>query len=171
MRELREELERILRGKVAIIGVGNQMRGDDGFGSILVRSLKRRIGSRTILLIDAELMPENYVKKVREFKPERVLVIDAVHFGGSAGDVAIFGENAIKGEFMSTHRIPLSLFASLLREDESVEIFFLGVQPKKMELGDKMSEEVAGAIRVLLRVFSEILSSDRSAPSQEGPKR
>jgi len=167
MQELKDELRRILKGRVAIVGVGNVMRGDDGFGAVLVRILKRRVNSERILLIDAEMMPENYGKKIREFKPEKVLIIDAVDFNSSPGDVVIFGEDAIKENFMSTHKIPLSVFASFLRRDTRAEFFFLGVQPKKIELGEKMSKEVARATKLISAIFLDILTS--SAPSPEDP--
>ncbi|MDI3501896.1 MAG: hydrogenase 3 maturation protease [Archaeoglobi archaeon] len=165
MEKLEKELRRALEGRVAIIGVGNPVRGDDGFGSIFVRALKRKFSSERVLLIDAEIMPENYTGKIRNFKPERILIVDSTDFGGSPGDLVMFEEGSIRGVLTSTHKIPLSALASYLRKETGAEIFFLGVQPKRSEIGDKMSEEVAGVMKELVKLFITLLSEP--APFRE----
>lgn len=165
MERLERELRRALDGRVAIIGVGNPVRGDDGFGSIFVRALKGKISYERVLLIDAETMPENYTRKIRDFKPEKILIIDSTDFGGSPGDLVMFGDESIRGEFTSTHKIPLSALASYLKRETTAEIFFLGVQPERSEIGDKMSKKVAEVMRELLKLFITLLS--QPAPSRE----
>jgi hydrogenase 3 maturation protease len=74
-----------LRGKrVAVIGVGNRMRGDDGVGSVIAERLQE-LAKGSLLVIDAETVPENYLGVLLDSKPEVALFVDAVDFGGEVG--------------------------------------------------------------------------------------
>jgi Ni,Fe-hydrogenase maturation factor len=44
---MRQELERRLEGKVALVGVGDALLGDDGAGPALIHCLKGRLEGRS----------------------------------------------------------------------------------------------------------------------------
>lgn len=72
-----------LKGKVLILGIGNTLRSDDGLGSILANRLKDKVPFK---VIDAGTTPENYLEKIVKEKPESMIIIDAVDFGGVPGE-------------------------------------------------------------------------------------
>ena len=50
--------EKIFKGKVVIVGVGNVLRGDDGLGPVFVERLKSKVG---VPCINAGNAFENYM--------------------------------------------------------------------------------------------------------------
>ncbi len=64
-----------------VIGIGNDLRGDDGAGLIAARDLAAATGSPLIL---AGEVPENYLDVVRGHVPDWVLLVDATDFGADA---------------------------------------------------------------------------------------
>ena len=42
---MKSVLKEIFKGKIVIVGVGNTLRGDDGFGPMLIEKLKKNFYS------------------------------------------------------------------------------------------------------------------------------
>ncbi len=80
--------------RVAIVGIGNELRCDDAAGSLVARGLhdlqQAVNGSRPLvyetLVIDAGEAPENITGNLRTFKPGLILFIDAAEMGKAPGD-------------------------------------------------------------------------------------
>ena len=103
---LRSELKDILKGRVAIVGMGNIMKGDDGFGSVLSSRIKGKISAN---VINTGLTPENYLKEIRVSKPDTILLVDAADFRGIAGEARIFKKSDIPLYGLSTHNMSPAL--------------------------------------------------------------
>jgi hydrogenase 3 maturation protease len=141
-----DDIESILSGKVVVVGIGNTMRGDDGFGSELVRRLQGRIDA---VCIDAGSAPENYLGSVVKEKPDTLLLLDAVHMGMKPGDFRIMKPEEILDACVSTHDISLSMLVDFIMEVSDCKVYLLGLQPKTVEFGKEISEGVAEAIDTL----------------------
>ena len=50
----------IIQGKTVFFGIGSTLRGDDGFGPVLVQKLQGKINA---VCINAENAPEKFIKK------------------------------------------------------------------------------------------------------------
>jgi len=149
---MQNKFKDIFKGKVVIIGVGNVLRGDDGFGPALIKSLQDSVPA---VLIDTASTPENYIGKIAREKPETILIADVMHLGGAAGQYGLFPpEEVAKGGF-STHDISPRMFIDLLRRQTEAAIYFLGVQPKNINLGNFISEEVEAAIGRISALIKE----------------
>jgi hydrogenase 3 maturation protease len=137
-----------------ILGIGNPLRGDDGFGPELVF----RIRGTSIHAIDAGTTPENYLGAVVRMKPKLVLVADAADMGASPGELALLGRDEIDqvGGF-STHTMSPALFMRQLEDLCGARILMLAVQPASTAFGQGLSREVEGSLEVLLTVFEEFL--------------
>ena len=144
-----------------IVGVGNALRGDDGFGPELVAGLAR--GSRCAVLDGGE-MPEDCGGQLLEAKPDRILFADAVAFGGAPGELVLLEPDQLGGKIaVSTHNLPLVMFIKYLREQlPAAEIRILGVQPRQIGLGKGLSPEVTKTVQVLKKLLGEHNSPDPS---------
>jgi hydrogenase maturation protease HycI len=151
---MREELERRLRGRVAVVGVGNPMWGDDGAGPALILRLAGKVPA---LLVDGGEAPESYWGTIAAYRPEAVLVVDAVDWGGEPGSVAIMEEVEEQAPALSTHRIPLNLLLNLLRTQAEADVFALGIQPKVLAFQGGMSAEVQKTVGLLGDLLMDIL--------------
>ncbi len=134
--------------KIAICGVGNRLRGDDGIGPMVIEELSREdINKKNVLLLDCQSVPESFIFKIEEFKPKKVIIIDAVELGKEPGTIEEVDINRIKGQLMSTHKLPVSLFIDYLQKKlEDYRIVFIGVQPENTGFGSRMSRECREAV-------------------------
>jgi hydrogenase 3 maturation protease len=141
-----------LAGKVLILGIGNTLRSDDGIGSILAVRLQDKIPH---IVYDAGSSPENYLGKIIKDKPDTILLIDAVDFGGKAGEIRMLeGEDIQTVNFFSTHDASISLAISYLKNSlKDVGIFVLAIQPKILAFGDKLSPEISKALKEIEEWF------------------
>src|SRR5512146_762807 len=75
--------------KIAIVGVGHELRGDDAVGTLIARVLQHTVCSTTtaeslqdrLLVIDAGSAPENSTGILRRFGPNLILLLDAAEMG------------------------------------------------------------------------------------------
>jgi len=141
-----------LKGRVLILGIGNTLRSDDGVGSILAQRIAGRI---PCIVYDSSASPENYLGKIIKDSPEVILLIDAVDFGGRAGEFRVFeGEDIQTVNFFSTHDASISLAISYLKNSlKKVDIIILAIQPKILSFGDKLSPEINKALEKLEEWF------------------
>ena len=56
--------------KLIILGVGNELKSDDGVGPFIIKNLMAEdIESDRLLLIDSGTVPENFTGKIRKENP------------------------------------------------------------------------------------------------------
>jgi len=147
------DLRSILRGKVVIVGIGNIMKGDDAFGPAL---LDRLAGKVKAVLINAGVSPENYTGKIAKEKPDCILLVDAADLGRKPGEWAILKRDEILKSGFTTHDMSPAIFIDYMKERTGADIYLLGVQPKNISFGDKMSHDVSKT----LEAISELIKSE-----------
>ncbi len=143
-------LKSILKGKVVVVGIGNPLRGDDGFGPAFIQGLKSKV---SFLCIDAGSAPENYLGKIANAKPDTVLIVDAVHLDMAPGEYILMKKSDILKCGFSTHDLSPHMFIDFLEKETGANIYLLGVQPKSLSFGESMSEPVDKALAELLGLF------------------
>jgi len=148
--------------KIAMVGVGNEDKGDDGAGVEIVRRLQEKIESPNLLLIEAGKVPENFTKEIKEFEPVITVLIDAADFGGRPGEVIFAPPDSIRGAAFSTHTLPLSVLADYIQRESGSKVFLLGIQPKQTKLGEKLSAEVESTVSELAEKIAEFFNKSGS---------
>lgn len=158
--------ELLANKKVAIVGVGNRLRGDDGVGSVIAEQLQllgvrdEERGTENVApnatVIDAETVPENYLGLLLDLKPDVVLFVDAVDFGGRAGEWVLLPLSVLGDKVPSTHTVSLKLLGQIL-ETNGVESWLLAIQPGQIGFGAPMSEAVISTARQIVQVLSELV--------------
>jgi len=146
-----EVLCRVLRGKVAIIGIGNEMRGDDAVGCYVARCLE---GVEDMLVVEAGDVPENYVGLLREYKPECVVFIDAVDVGAEPGSIVIASADELPSSaVVSTHGMPLKLLSDYLLREVGARVMLIGIQVRGTALNAPISKEVCEAAEAIAKLI------------------
>jgi hydrogenase 3 maturation protease len=157
--------------RTAVLGVGNRLWGDDGAGPELLTKLKeewevreRRLGSQgQCLFIDAGESPEDCLIRVLDFKPEAIVVIDAMDLHAEPGSMAVLGPEALpEASCFSTHRLPLRTLLHLWEKGGS-KALVLGIQPKEVIFREGLSHEVKMSIDSLIRFFCQRISVEGSS--------
>ena len=154
--KLKFSIKNKIRGKAAVIGLGNIIRGDDGLGPKLIELLKeRKVGA---FLFDCGTVPENYIFPILSTSCDTVILVDAADLGERPGSIRVFGLDEIGNVSFSTHNPSPRLFTDLLKTGkENINIFVISIQPKSMELGQPLSEEVLKGLNILVDAFAEVL--------------
>lgn len=131
-----------------IMGVGNPLRGDDGFGPELIKSL---CGKTRVKLLDGGETPEDLLDQVVQMAPSRLVIADAVALGGMPGDAALLESNQLgKRIAVSTHNLSLLMLIKCLQEKlPGMDIKILGVQPKSIDFGRGLCPEVVTTLKNL----------------------
>lgn len=152
----RTVLQRHEGARVAVVGLGNDLFGDDGVGLLVVRALKTELapaGNR--LLVEGGTAPENYAGQVRRFAPALVVFIDAVAMQLAPGAVRVLRADDIAVANFPTHSTSITLLFDYLAHDAPCEIVTIGVQPGTMAFDAPVSPVCAQAAHDLAGVFME----------------
>lgn len=151
-----EHLREHVSQSMAIVCVGNELRGDDGAGAAVAKGLS---GNVPWDVYDTQTVPESFLMKIVAGKPDPVILVDALHFGADPGAVEIIDPAAAAGQTPSTHGpAPLS-FLEVLEMFHPCRRLILGIQPKQVEFGQPMSEPVAAAVDRIIRAFQALAES------------
>ncbi|HOC19719.1 MAG TPA: hydrogenase maturation protease [Vicinamibacterales bacterium] len=146
--------------RIAIIGVGNQLNGDDGAGPHVVRELAARLPATPgLLLLDGGLAPENFSGPLRRFRPDLVLQIDAADQGRPPGATAWIDWQEADGLSASTHTLPPSVFAKFLIAELGCRVALIGIQPAVLELNAPLSPAVDRACSELADALGKWLTA------------
>jgi len=160
----RDELEKEFRGaeSFVVFGVGNSQRGDDAAGGLVIRDLKKMIGKKkggAILLLDGGESPESLTGEIRAFGPALTAIVDAAVAGYEPGTVYIVDRDKISRDDLTTHRMPLTLLIRYLEESVGCRVIMIGIEPKNLRLGDRVSEEVKASVKILSEQIAKILKA------------
>ena len=147
-------LKGLLSGRVCVLGVGNRYRRDDGAGSLVAERLGGRTGALTI---DAGAVPENYLEKVARSRPDTILILEAMDFGGAAGEIRILDPGSIAPSGLSTHALSLQMTAEFLKARTRARLVVLAIQPANVGYGTQLSDEVTCAVGLVQEALSDAL--------------
>jgi hydrogenase maturation protease len=137
----------LLRGrsaKILIVGVGNLLRGDDGVGHWIVKTLRRnfRLPS-TVGALAVGDSPESFSEDVHRATPSFLLFIDAADLGAAPGEIHVLPLEDTGLGFPSTHGLPLKLV--LRAYDVRAEGYLLAIQPAQLKVDAPLSPAVRTA--------------------------
>jgi hydrogenase 3 maturation protease len=145
--------ERVRGHRVAVLGVGQRLRGDDGAGPGVVDRL-HHLGCANA--VDAGPVPENYLGVLLARRPEVVLFVDAVDHGAAPGRCCLARARVLGARCESTHAPSLRLLAGLLEGNGSA-CWLLGIQPGSTEPGERLGAAVERSVERCARALAAAL--------------
>lgn len=148
------QLNEFLKGyeKLLILGVGNELKRDDGVGPFIVDNFDEK---DNVICINAKTVPENFTGKIRKEQPSHVIIVDACLMGGEAGDIKIVDKDDFVNIGISTHSMSLSYFVKYLERDNDFKIIFVGIEPETMEFGEELSEKIEKTAFYFINLLKE----------------
>jgi hydrogenase 3 maturation protease len=147
-------------GGTMVLGIGNQLGGDDAAGARVVDMLNQRLHSARALLtagisaIDVGTAPESYTSVIRQHRPALLILVDAADMGLAPGALRTIAPDKISILTFSTHNIPLSIFVSYVK-DFCGKVLLVGIQPEQTEMGRGISEAVHTSVKKLTEAILE----------------
>jgi hydrogenase 3 maturation protease len=144
--------------RIAVLGVGNELNGDDGVGLAAARALKKYISEddRVLVLVTGPA-PENFTSLVSRFYPDWVLVVDAARLEVAPGGIAWIELEEVREAGATTHGLPLSMLGRYLVAETGCRFSILGIQVAQTGFDRPMSPPVQRAALRVARALSQIL--------------
>ena len=138
--------------KTIVLGVGNQILGDDGVGIHVTNELKKRVTDPNITIDDAVTGGMNLLELLLGY--EKAILIDAVKTNeGETGEVKrISLDNFSTMHSCNPHDVSLIEAIEVAKKmgEERIpkEIIIIGIMMKEIpcEFGEKLSNEIAAAV-------------------------
>jgi len=144
--------------RIAIMGVGSELRNDDAAGMLLIEKLLKLIQHDNVIFVGGGTAPENFTGVIKDFNPDKLIIIDAAHMGILAGEIRLLETEEIGGLSFSTHMLPLPIMLNYLKLEINCEVICIGIQPKNTEQGFTVCNEVNQAVEKLVDMFCEALN-------------
>lgn len=133
--------------RVFVLGIGMDWKSDDRLGAALARAISRALPPDPRLrVVDGGEAPENFTGTVRAFAPSHVLLLDAIDHGLKPGIVFLAEESAITVGDMTSHHLPLKLLMRFLERSLPCRVILIGVQPKTLLPGKRLSRPLRRTI-------------------------
>ena len=159
MQKLKTKLKTNLKGakKIAFLGVGSDIRGDDAAGILITENLKKIFkAEKNIKVFIGQTTPENLTGEIIKFSPTHVVILDAIDTNKKAGKIIFLDKNKIRGISFSTHRLPIRIMADYLNISIKCETIIIGIQPKLLDFCGKMSVPVKKSVDTITKLFKEL---------------
>lgn len=151
-----------------ILGLGNELRGDDAVGLLVIQELRRRFSGRTDLVLDeASVAGLALLDMMMGYR--HLVVVDAIQTrGGRPGDVYRLSEEDLsaQGSSWSGHQMGLKAVLQMGRTwgcdlPEDVVVYAVEVADVQTWRRGCAGEIRAAISEVVRRIIEEELSSDR----------
>lgn len=147
---------------IHVLGCGNILKGDDGFGSAVITYLEENYDSKeNVILVDAGLGCGEWIKPFiyDEDRPDKIIVVDALDLNNQPGELKVLTskELPLMDLSLSSHFFPNKPDIEEL-EKVGVEIIFVTCQPYFIptELDRKLSSVVKSVIPMAADKISKI---------------
>jgi hydrogenase 3 maturation protease len=162
MDDFESDVNRLFAGhscsKIAILGIGNELRRDDAVGLAVVDRLSSSIDDPSPVILNCQHVPENFTGKVKRIKPTFVVLIDAADFGALPGEARIFKLNDLEGSSVTTHKASLLALGEYLQSEINCDIFIIGIQPEDCDIGTGLSPVARRASIVVADLISTAIN-------------
>ena len=166
------DLPDFCRKPTVVLGVGNVLFGDDGFGRAVVDYVESHYPvPEAVCLLDVGTGVRKllFTLCLSPARPKRLLILDAIDAGRSPGEIFEIDPAEIppvKLDDFSLHQLPTSNLLRELQETCGVEVRVLACQtgPLPEEISQGFSKEVSGAVPKAAEWVCEYFSCAAQSP-------
>jgi hydrogenase 3 maturation protease len=137
--------------KTAVLGLGEEIKGDDGIGKYVIDRLRKK---KISYLLVYSSVPENAFVKLRGKQIDKLIIVDAADFSGRPGEFRII-KNFSEQKRLSTHSTSISNIMKYIKKSIGIaDIELIAIQVKSIGFGSRMSKEVRKAGDTIVGLLS-----------------
>ena len=157
-KNIEDELQDFIRGakKIAILGIGNDLRSDDGLGLYIIERLS--IDDPRVMIENVGSVPEGFARNLAEFGAERVIMVDAADMMKPPGHTELVTKDRIGGINISTHSMPLSFLMMYLEQETGGKTVLIGIQPKSIQFGEGLTPEIQAVVDTIIKTLERVVN-------------
>lgn len=157
------------RHKIAVIGLGNILMGDEGVGVRIIHELQKNHfllpASYLLELIDGGTAAFDVILSLDSV--DKLIIIDAVKNGGKPGEIYRFGNLSAllcqtDEKSLSLHDV--NLIDALKMADKLKklprETVLIGIEPKEIKLDMELSEDIKSKIPEIIKIVLSEVQND-----------
>jgi hydrogenase 3 maturation protease len=133
-----------------LLGIGNDLLGDDGIGCRVADQWCHPDWTSYI----AGTVPENFTRTIREINPHTLVLVDAARMNLSPGTIRIIPQDRVADTGIGTHQLPLDALCDIVSR-YCEKIIIIGIQPENIGIGEEMSHSVKEAGKDLLSLLAD----------------
>jgi hydrogenase 3 maturation protease len=156
---LKQKLENTRR--VAVLGIGSELRGDDAAGILTAKQIEKIIEGKNIRpevqVFIGETAPENLTGEIKKFQPTHLVIIDSADLDSEPGDIRVLNPDEIGGASFCTHSLPIKVMTDYLLLSFDCQVITIGIQPKTLAVGARPSKQVIQAAKQLSATIAKLL--------------
>ena len=130
-----------------VLGVGNDLLGDDGVGPYVAEALHNSEWE----VLNAGIVPENFIRPIRTRKPDIIVIVDAVDMGSAPGTIRIIPSEYIRDAGIGTHQMSLAYLIDQVSPWS--KIYFIGIQPSCLDPDTPLTVPVRSAADSLITII------------------
>lgn len=146
--------------KIAILGVGSELRADDAVGLLVAKQLRKSLGkSQQVKIFLGHTAPENLTGQIKKFCPSHLIIIDALDIAKKPGAIDVIDPTETDNLSFSTHKLPIKLTADYLFAAIACKTIIVGIQPYSLTFSDPVSEPVIKAVEKLSLLLIKALGA------------
>ena len=148
--------------KIAVVGVGNILLKDEGVGVHSLKELSNHQFSKNVKFYEGGTRILDVLPNLEGF--DAIIMIDAVTSGKKPGTVNIFkvelSEDKNSKEMFSLHEMDLISTLKFAKKiyDLPKKIIIVGIEPKEVDVGNELSEDLSKAIPEVIKRVQEIIN-------------
>ena len=152
--------------KIAVIGLGNTLRKDDGIGIIVLEALLKSPKYPQIDYLDFGIASFDLIHRLEGYAT--VLLIDGIDAGLEAGELKISEiekiDYALKDTVSSTHEFNLkNLFELYKKFNLKTKIYFAGIQVQDVSYGEGLTPPLKDRLKYIIKEISRFIHKTLSA--------
>ena len=147
--------------KIAVVGIGNILMGDEGIGVVVVNLLEKKKYTEEIDFIDAGTSFFYVAPSLKNY--DKVVIIDTVCEGKAPGTVYRFEMNDIEktenNGMLSLHDLGVmqSIKLEKLVGGFPEDVVFFGIEPKSIALSMELSDEIQEKVEEIIdKIINEL---------------
>ncbi|WP_127148333.1 HyaD/HybD family hydrogenase maturation endopeptidase [Veillonella sp. VA139] len=156
-------MDQIKSNPIVLLGVGNILLTDEGFGVHVVNQLREDyVFNPPITILDGGTMGMELLTYMRGMT--KLLLVDAINGGDAPGTVYEFPHeemNTYFTEAISVHEVGMQdiLRIRALQEEPLEDAVVIGVEPESLELGLDLSETIQVVVKDVKERILAVLAS------------
>ena len=153
--------------KILILGCGNILFGDDGFGPYVAEELQKKYNlPENVGVINAGSSVRNILFDIAlsEKKPDKIIIVDAIDAAKTPGEIFELPIDEIpenKIDDFSMHQLPTSNLLKELKDFCKVDVIIIACQVENIpeEVTASISKKITDAIPEVCKRINEIIKN------------
>lgn len=149
--------------RVAVLGVGSELKGDDRAGMMVVEHLQKKCDGSDpcspLRVFYGATAPENLTGEIKKYRPTHLVIIDSADVSQEPGTIEVISPELVGGISFSTHMMPIKILVDYLYDALKCKIMIIGIQPKTLEYSAALSPEVRTSVRQVASAIDAVVNT------------